>query len=230
MRPSEQHSVSCFPLSLEPIVNDVLPCHSNPSVLVVDDDPSMRAALDNLFRSVGLKVQTFESAREVLASKLLDVAGCLVLDVRMPGLSGLNLQAELAKGDVQIPIIVMTSYGDIPMSVRAMKAGAVDFLAKPFRDQDMLDAVSAALDRDRKRRESEIASDELRARFESLTPRERDIMTLVTSGLMNKNAAAEIGLKEITVKLHRAQVMKKMRAKSFADLVRMANALGVRAS
>jgi FixJ family two-component response regulator len=211
-------------------VNDFLQCHSDFSVLVVDDDPSMRAALDNLFRSVGLKVQTFESARELLASRLLDVAGCLVLDVRMPGLSGLNLQAELAKGEVKVPIIVMTSYGDIPMSVRAMKAGAVDFLAKPFRDQDMLDAVSAALDRDRKRRENEKASDELRARFESLTPRERDIMTLVTSGLMNKNVAAEIGLKEITVKLHRAQVMKKMRAKSFAELVRMANALGIRAS
>ena len=199
-----------------------------PVVLVVDDDQSMRSALENLFQSVGLDVRTFSSASELTSRGLPNVVSCLVLDVRLPGLlSGLDLQAELAKTGVQIPIILMTSHGDIPMSVTAMKAGAVDFLAKPFRDQDMLNAVASALDRDRKRRESEIATKQLRTLFESLSQRQREIMTRVTAGKMNKHIAEELGLKEITVKIHRGHVMRKMRAKSLADLVRIAEALGV---
>jgi FixJ family two-component response regulator len=197
-------------------------------VLVVDDDPSMRNALDNLFRSVGLGVEAFASARDLLRTKIPDAASCLVLDVRMPGLSGLDLQLELAKANIHIPIIIMTGHGDIPMSVRAMKAGAIDFLAKPFRDQDMLDAVAAALERDSKRRETERSTGELRKLFETLTPREQQIMMLVTSGLMNKRIAAELGLSEITVKIYRGQVMKTMAASSLPNLVRMADALGIR--
>lgn len=196
-------------------------------VVVVDDDPSMRSALDNLFCSVGLNVKIFETAKALLANELPDIPTCLVLDVQMPGLSGLDLQIELAKANIQIPIIMMTSYGDIPMSVKAMKAGAVDFLAKPFRDQDMLDAVAAALERHRDTLERRRENSDLKKRYESLTPRERDVMTLATSGLMNKQTAAKVGLSEITVKLHRGKVMKKMRAKSFAELVRMADALGI---
>ena len=200
----------------------------SPVVLVVDDDQSMRSALENLFQSVGLDVLTFSSANELTSRGLPDVVSCLVLDVRLPGLlSGLDLQAELAKTGVQIPIILMTSHGDIPMSVTAMKAGAVDFLAKPFRDQDMLNAVASALDRDRKRRESEIATKQLRTLFESLSQRQREIMTRVTAGKMNKHIAEELGLKEITVKIHRGHVMRKMHAKSLADLVRIAEALGI---
>ena len=199
-----------------------------PVVLVVDDDQSMRSALENLFQSVGLDVRTFSSASELTSRGLPNVVSCLVLDVRLPGLlSGLDLQAELAKTGVQIPIILMTSHGDIPMSVTAMKAGAVDFLAKPFRDQDMLNAVASALDRDRKRRESEIATKQLRTLFESLSQRQREIMTRVTAGKMNKHIAEELGLKEITVKIHRGHVMRKMHAKSLADLVRIAEALGI---
>jgi FixJ family two-component response regulator len=200
----------------------------SPVVLVVDDDQSMRSALENLFQSVGLNVLTFSSAKELTSRGLPNVVSCLVLDVRLPGLlSGLDLQAELAKAGVQIPIILITSHGDIPMSVTAMKAGAVDFLAKPFRDQDMLNAVASALDRDRKRRESEIAIKQLRTLFESLSQRQREIMTRVTAGKMNKHIAEELGLKEITVKIHRGHVMRKMRAKSLADLVRIAGALGI---
>jgi FixJ family two-component response regulator len=200
----------------------------SPVVLVVDDDQSMRSALENLFQSVGLDVRTFSSASELTSRGLPNVVSCLVLDVRLPGLlSGLDLQAELAKAGVHIPIILMTSHGDIPMSVTAMKAGAVDFLAKPFRDQDMLNAVASALDRDRKRRESEIATKQLRTLFESLSQRQREIMTRVTAGKMNKHIAEELGLKEITVKIHRGHVMRKMRAKSLADLVRIAGALGI---
>jgi FixJ family two-component response regulator len=197
-------------------------------VFVVDDDPSMRKALSNLFRSVGLRAEVFGSARELLESELPEVASCLVLDIRLPGPSGLDFQAELAKANIQIPIIFMTGHGDIPMTVKAMKAGAVDFLTKPFRDQDMLDAVAIAIDRDRTRRKDEKIVAELRAVFETLTARERDVLALVASGLMNKQIAAEIGLAEITVKIHRGHIMRKMGAKSLADLVRMAEMLGVR--
>ena len=199
-----------------------------PIVLVVDDDPSMRNALTNLFRSVGLRVEVFGSAPELLQSKLPDVASCLVLDIRLPGLSGLDFQTELAKANLRIPIIFVTGHGDIPMTVRAMKAGAVDFLTKPFRDQDMLDAVAMAIQRDRKRRKDEKIVSDLQALFETLTPREREILALVAAGLMNKQIAAEFGLSEITVKIHRGHVMKKMGARSLADLVRMAGMLGIR--
>jgi len=197
-------------------------------VFVVDDDPSMRKALSNLFRSVGLRAEVFGSARELLESELPEVASCLVLDIRLPGPSGLDFQAELAKANIQIPIIFMTGHGDIPMTVKAMKAGAVDFLTKPFRDQDMLDAVAIAIERDRARRKDEKIVAELRAVFETLTARERDVLALVASGLMNKQIAAEIGLAEITVKIHRGHIMRKMGAKSLADLVRMAEMLGIR--
>jgi FixJ family two-component response regulator len=197
-------------------------------VFVVDDDPSMRKALTNLFRSVGLRAEVFGSAREFLESELPDVASCLVLDIRLPGPSGLDFQAELAKTNIQIPIIFMTGHGDIPMTVKAMKAGAVDFLTKPFRDQDMLDAVAIAIERDRAKRKEEKIVAELRAVFETLTARERDVLALVASGLMNKQIAAEIGLAEITVKIHRGHIMRKMGARSLADLVRMAEMLGIR--
>jgi FixJ family two-component response regulator len=197
-------------------------------VFVVDDDPSMRKALTNLFRSVGLRAEVFGSAREWLESELPEVASCLVLDIRLPGPSGLDFQAELAKTNIQIPIIFMTGHGDIPMTVKAMKAGAVDFLTKPFRDQDMLDAVAVAIERDRTRRKEEKIVAELRSVFETLTPRERDVLALVASGLMNKQIAAEIGLAEITVKIHRGHLMRKMGARSLADLVRMAEMLGIR--
>jgi FixJ family two-component response regulator len=197
-------------------------------VFVIDDDPSMRKALTNLFRSVGLRAEVFGSAREWLESKLPEVASCLVLDIRLPGPSGLDFQAELAKANIQIPIIFMTGHGDIPMTVKAMKAGAIDFLTKPFRDQDMLDAVAVAIERDRTRRKEEKIVAELRAVFETLTTRERDVLALVASGLMNKQIAAEIGLAEITVKIHRGHLMRKMGARSLADLVRMAEMLGIR--
>lgn len=201
---------------------------TEPIVFVVDDDPSMRKALANLFRSVGLRAEVFGSARELLETELPDVASCLVLDIRLPGPSGLDFQAELAKTNIQIPIIFMTGHGDIPMTVKAMKAGAIDFLTKPFRDQDMLDAVATAIERDRTRRKDQKAVAELRAVFETLTTRERDVFALVASGLMNKQIAAEIGLAEITVKIHRGHIMRKMGARSLADLVRMAEMLGIR--
>jgi len=199
-----------------------------PIVFVIDDDESMRRALSNLFQSVGLKVEVFGSAPEMLQSKLPDVASCLVLDIRLPGLSGLDFQTELAKADIHIPIIFMTGHGDIPMTVRAMKGGAVDFLTKPFRDQDMLDAVTVAIERDRKRRETDKILANLQTHFETLTPREREILAFVSSGLMNKQIAAELGLAEITVKIHRGHIMKKMSAKSLADLLRKAETLGIR--
>src|SRR6476659_2366701 len=201
---------------------------STPIVFVVDDDASMRNALANLFRSVGLQSALFGSGSELLRSKLPEVPSCLVLDIRLPGLSGLDFQAELAKANIQIPIIFMTGHGDIPMSVQAKKAGAVDFLTKPFRDQDMLDAVTAAIERDRKRREVDKVVATLQARVETLTPREREIFALVSSGLMNKQIAGELGLAEITVKIHRGHITKKMGAKSLAELVRMAETLGIR--
>jgi FixJ family two-component response regulator len=199
-----------------------------PIVFVVDDDASVRRALTNLFQSVGLTVEVFGSAPELLQGKLPDVASCLVLDIRLPGLSGLDFQSELARANINIPIIFMTGHGDIPMSVRAMKGGAVDFLTKPFRDQDILDSVATAIERDRKRREFDKVVTQLQGLFDTLTPREREVLALVSSGLMNKQVAAELGLAEITVKLHRGHIMRKMGAKSLADLVRKAEALGIR--
>jgi FixJ family two-component response regulator len=196
-------------------------------VLIVDDDESVRESLSSLFRSVGHKVALFENASELLGKPVPEGPSCLVLDIRLPGLSGLDFQAKLAEIGNGIPVIFMTGHGDIPMSVRAMKAGAVDFLAKPFRDQDMLDAVTAALERDRSRRMAAAATAGLAARYRSLTPREQEIMGHVTAGLMNKQVAARVGLSEITVKIHRGQVMRKMEAKSLADLVVMAQALGL---
>jgi FixJ family two-component response regulator len=197
-------------------------------VFVVDDDASMREAMQRLFRSVGLQAEVFASAAEFLRTKLADVPCCLVLDVRLPGLSGLDFQNELAKADIQVPIVFMTGHGDIPMTVQAMKAGAIEFLPKPFRDQDMLDAVRLGLARDRARREGEGAVSSLRAKFACLTPREAEVMALVTAGRMNKQIAGEMKLAEITVKLHRGSVMRKMGAKSLADLVRMADVVGIR--
>ena len=199
-----------------------------PIVFVIDDDESMRDALRNLFRSVGLRVEVFPSAAEFLQHRLPDVPSCLILDIRLPRVSGLDFQADLAKAGIRIPIIFMTGHGDIPMTVRAMKAGAIDFLSKPFRDQDMLDAVAMAIERDRQRRDEAKNLSDLQTRFESLTQRERGVMTLVTAGLMNKQVAAEIGIAEITVKIHRGHIMRKMAAKSLADLVRMAETLGMR--
>jgi FixJ family two-component response regulator len=201
---------------------------SQPVVFVVDDDLSVREALSSLFRSVGLRVESFDSAAEFLNTNPPMAPSCLVLDVRLPGLSGLDFQIELAKANMHIPIVFITGHGDIPMTVKAMKAGAVEFLTKPFRDQDMLDAVQLAFARDRARRESEKAESELRASFETLTAREQEVMALVTAGLMNKQVAAEIGISEITVKFHRGNVTRKMGARSLADLVRMAGILGVR--
>ena len=198
------------------------PSAAEPVVFVVDDDESIRAGLRSLFKSVGLQVEVFGSAPEFLRSTIPNVASCLVLDIRLPGVSGLDFQDDLAKADIHIPIIFMTGHGDIPMSVKAMKAGAVDFLTKPFRDQDMLDAVIRALDQDHKRRDGEKAVSNLKQLFETLTPREREVFALVISGLMNKQIAHRLQVSEITVKIHRGQVMRKMEARSLADLVRMA--------
>jgi len=197
-------------------------------VFVIDDDVAVRATLSSLFRSVGLRVELFGSAREFAQIKMPDVASCLVLDIRLPGVSGLDFQAELAEADIRIPIIFMTGHGDIPMSVKAMKAGAVDFLTKPFRDQDILDAVIRALERDQKRRDSQKTVSELRILFDSLTSREREVMTHVADGLMNKQIAAKLGITEITVKVHRGHMMRKMKARSLIDLLEMADLLGIR--
>jgi FixJ family two-component response regulator len=199
-----------------------------PVVFVIDDDASVRAALSSLIRSVGLRVEVFASASEFLATKRTDGPSCLILDVRLPGMSGLNFQAELAKTNAIIPIIFITGHGDIPMSVKAMKAGAVEFLTKPFRDQDLLDAIKVALERARSWIESEKAASELRANFESLSPREKEVMARVTNGLLNKQIAAELGVSEVTVKVHRGNVMQKMGAKTLADLVRKADTLAIR--
>jgi FixJ family two-component response regulator len=187
-------------------------------VFIVDDDLSLRDALSSLLRSVGHRVEVFSSASDLLQSKLPDLVSCIVLDVRLPGLSGLDLQTGLADAGIRIPVIFMTGYGDIPMSVRAMKAGAIDFLTKPFRDQELLDAVALALDRDRKRRIEEKAVADLKTLFESLTPRERQVMALITDGLMNKQVAGKIGISEITVKIHRGSLMKKMHAKRRSEV------------
>ena len=198
-----------------------------PVVFVVDDEPLVRAALKRLIQSVGLDVQTFASAREFLGSERPDVPGCLVLDVRLPDLSGLDLQQKLAEAQIAIPIIFITGHGDIPLAVRAMKAGAVEFLAKPFKDQDLLEAVQYTLEQDRiaRQRRAEISS--LQRRYHFLTPREREVFPLVTSGLLNRRIAAELGTSEKTIKIHRSQVMQKMQAESLADLVRMAEKLGI---
>jgi FixJ family two-component response regulator len=198
-----------------------------PIVLVIDDDPDVRDGLRALLHSVNLESKVYRSAPEFLRSKLPDQVSCLILDVRLPGLSGLDFQAELAKVNINIPIIFITGYGDIPMSVKAMKAGAVEFLTKPVREQDLLDAVRAALNQDRERRKSEERMHDLRARFEALSQREQEVMGLVAAGLMNKQVAAEIGIVEVTVKVHRHNIMKKLGAKSLADLVRMSDALGL---
>jgi FixJ family two-component response regulator len=194
-------------------------------VFVVEDDQSLRETLLSLFESVGLHSQGFGSATEFLEKKPPHARGCLVLDVRLPGPGGLEFQSDLAKANINIPIIFMTGHGDIPMSVRAMKAGAVEFLTKPFREQDMLDAVRLALERDRSQAETERAHSALKSTFETLTPREQEIMALVTAGLLNKQIAGKVGISEVTVKIHRGNVMRKMGAKSLADLVRMAETI-----
>jgi FixJ family two-component response regulator len=194
-------------------------------VYVVDDDFDVREGLKSLFQSVGLRSQTFDSTEDFLRAKLPDEVRCLVLDVRLPGLSGLDFQAELARTQIDIPIVFITGHGDIPMSVKAMKCGAVEFLSKPLREQDLLDAVRIALERDRARRETDMKIHDLRERYNALSAREQQVMRLVCAGLMNKQAAAEIGISEITVKVHRHNVMQKLGAKSLPDLVRIADTL-----
>ena len=194
-------------------------------VYIVDDDESLRRAVGSLCRSVGLRTSTYASAREFLDAEQGEMAGCLVLDVRLPGLNGLDFQSQLAELGIHLPVILITGHGDIQMSVRAMKAGAVDFLSKPFRDQDLLDAVTAAIERDRKRRAAAGGVGLIRDRFFTLSPREQQVMMLVTAGKMNKQVAGDLGLSEITVKIHRGAAMRKMGARTLADLVRMADAL-----
>ena len=197
------------------------------AVFVIDDDPSMRRSLETLFRSVGLDVHVFPSAQEFMRAQRPDAPGCLVLDVRLPGMSGLAFQQELVKASVALPVIFLTGYGDVPMTARAMKAGAAEFLTKPFDEQVLLDAIHAAIERDRARRRDAAGLAELEARFRAITEREREVMKLVVAGRVNKQIAAELGVSLVTVKVHRGQVMRKMRAKSVPELVRMAARLGL---
>jgi len=199
---------------------------TDPTVFVIDDDKAIRSAIKNLLESIGLRAEVFSTPREFLKAEPRDKPGCLVLDVRMPGASGLDFQRELAKAKVEIPVIFITGHGDIPMSVQAMKAGAVDFLTKPFRDQDLLDAIQKAIGRDQARRQQETEEVGIRNRFNSLTPREREVMSLVVAGLLNKQVASRLGTSETTAKIHRGQVMRKMQAHSLPDLVRMSERLG----
>jgi len=194
-------------------------------VHVVDDDASLRGALQGLFDTIGLDSRTYGTARDFLATTLVDTAGCVVVDIRLPDMNGLDFQAQLTHLGVHLPVVMMTAYGDIPMSVRAMKHGAVDFLAKPFNDQDMLDAVTAAIERDRQRRAVDGDVSQMRERFGTLSPREQQVMLLVTAGKMNKQVASELGISEITVKIHRGAVMRKMGAQNLPDLVRMADVI-----
>jgi len=200
---------------------------NKPTVFIIDDDSSVREGVADLLRSIGLQVQSFASPQEFLDSKRPDAPGCLILDVRLPGPSGLELQGMLASSGIQLPIIFISGHGDIPMSVRAIKSGAIEFLTKPLHEQQLLDAVHAAIEQDRARREEAIALTELRLRFDTLTPREQEILVLVVSGRPNKQIAADLGLSEMTVKVHRSQVMHKTRAKSVIDLVRMTDKLGL---
>src|SRR5215471_4153548 len=202
-----------------------LEANESPIVHVVDDDASMRGALAELFETVGLATRTYGAARDFLNSGFVDSPGCIVIDIRLPDINGLEFQSQLAKAGIRLPVVMITGYADIPMSVHAMKHGAVDFLAKPFRDQDMLDAVTAALERDRERRTADGNISEIRERFAKLSPRQQQVMHLVTAGKMNKHVAGELGITEITAKIHRRLVMEKMGARTLADLVRMAEAL-----
>jgi len=213
--------------SLDPPANPRGAAPVVPLVVIVDDEAAVRDALDSLFRSIGLRTLLFASPAELLQASVPDTPGCLILDVRLPGISGLDLQEQLARHGIALPIVFMTGHGDIPMSVRAMKAGAVDFLPKPFRDQDMLDAVAGAIERDAQRRADNAALDEVRTRYATLTPREREVMAHVASGLMNKQVAGLLELSEITVKIHRGNVMRKMGVRTLADLVRQAEALAL---
>ena len=197
-------------------------------VHVVDDDPSMREALQDLFLSIGLETRTYATARDFLVTAVPDAPGCLVVDIRLPDMNGLDFQLQLTQTGVRLPVVMMTGYGDIPMSVRAMKHGAVDFLPKPFKDQDMLDAVLAAIERDRQRRAVDGDVSKMRERFGTLSAREHQVMLLVTTGKMNKQVAGDLGISEITVKIHRAAVMRKMGARTLADLIRMADVISPR--
>lgn len=213
-----------------PLNQRAVAASNDPLVFIIDDDTALLEALGSLLRSIGLRVATFASVAQFTQYSRPDVPSCLVLDVRLQGTSGLDFQNELAKAQIELPIVFMTGHGDIAMTVRAMKAGAVDFLAKPFREQDLLDAVTSALDKDRQGREAHKANRQMRERYASLTPREQEIMALAASGLMNKQIAGKIGLSEITVKIHRGHAMKKMNARSFAELVRMAQTLEIKTS
>jgi FixJ family two-component response regulator len=207
--------------------SEMTTAQEQPTVVVIDDDASIRKALENLLRSVGLDVELFRSPQDFLQSNRPDRPGCIVLDVRFPGRSGLDMQREISAANTSLPIIFITGYGDIPMSVRAMKAGAVEFLTKPFRDQDLLDAVGIALEKDRARRANELRLAELRSRFDTLTARERQVLLLVIAGRLNKQIAGELGVSEMTVKMHRRQVMRKMQATGLAQLVRLSDQLGL---